>query len=110
MADDGTADIDGQILTDEAALAERIRERLLLYRGTWFLDTRSGLRRELLRGHQTSPEIAAAEITAQIRLEGGDEIIDIGQPEVRFDPASRTLFYAVALTTIYGAMTVSQEV
>ena len=99
--DDGIADLDGQIVDDLQSLRDRVQQAIRLVFGEWFLDTRRGIRRELLQGHQTTLDIAAATITGAIREEGGSEITAISTPVVQLDHQTRRMTYKAEISTIY---------
>ena len=101
---DGVTDLDGTIADDLDSLAQRCEQAILHLFGTWFLDTTSGVRRELIQGHATTLTIAAATLTAAVRGEGGDEILSIETPVVRLDDTTRRMVYQARIETIYGPM------
>ena len=103
----GVTDVDGGIATDLEALRQRVVQAIRFQFGTWFLDSRRGIRRELIQGHETTLGIAAATITQAIRDEGGDEITGIELPVVQLDFDTREFRYSARISTIYGATVVS---
>ena len=99
--EDGIADLDGRVVDDLESLRDRVVQAIKFLFGEWFLDTQRGIRRELLQGHQTTLDIAAATITAAIRDEGGAEITAISTPVVQLDHQTRKMTYKADISTIY---------
>ena len=107
--DDDIADIGNGLLDGIESLAERVRERIFFRLAEWFLDTNAGVDYDLIQGHQTTLELAAATITEAIRDEGGAEITAISTPVVQLDRSTRSMTYKAEIDTIYGAMPIEQE-
>ena len=99
--ENGIADLNGEVADDLESLRQRIVQAIKHTFGEWFLDTNTGIRRELLQGHQTTLDIAAATITTTIRNEGGSEITAISTPVVQLDHETRKMTYKADISTIY---------
>ena len=99
--ENGIADLNGEVADDLESLRQRVVQAIKHTLGEWFLNTNTGIRRELLQGHQTTLDIAAATITAAIRNEGGAEITAISTPVVQLDHATRKMTYKAEISTVY---------
>ena len=99
--ENGIADLNGEVADDLESLRQRVVQAIKHTLGEWFLNTSTGIRRELLQGHQTTLDIAAATITAAIRNEGGSEITSISTPVVQLDHDTRKMTYKAEISTIY---------
>ena len=107
----GITDLDGTVVDGLEALRQRVHQALQFFYNTWFLASQRGIRPELVRGHETTVDVAGAAITATIRDEGGDEITGINPPPfVRLNYETRTLTYKATIQTIYGDMEVSEAI
>lgn len=106
----GFPDLDGTVVDDLESLKQRVVQAIKFVFGSWFLNQERGLRYDLIRGHQTSLEIAARTITETIREEGGSEITSIETPIVTLDVATRSMTYHARVQTIYGVMSLTQDV
>lgn len=104
----GTIDLDGTIVSDLEALRQRIVQAIKFQHGTWFLNIRRGIDYDLIRGHQTTLEIAAQVLYNAILSEGGDEVIDIQTPVVELDRNTRRMTYQANIKTIYGPMDLNE--
>ena len=100
----GVPDLDGTIVSDLEALRQRCEQAIRFVFGTWFLASNRGIRRDLIQGHQTTLQIAAATLTDAVREEGGDEITAIDTPIVQLDFETRKMRYQARISTIYGTM------
>ena len=106
----GFPDLDGTVVDGLESLKQRVVQAIKFVFGTWFLNSERGLRYDLVRGHQTTLEIAAQTISDAIREEGGSEILNIETPVVTLDRSTRRMRYHAQVQTIYGAMPLSAEV
>ena len=109
-SDTGFHDIDGTVVDDLESLKQRVVQAIKFVFGTWFLNTSRGLQYDLIRGHQTSLEVAAQTITETVREEGGSEIIRIETPVVNLDITNRKMTYKAQVQTIYGDLSIEQEI
>ena len=105
---DGRPDLDGTVVDGIEALRQRVEQAIRFIFGEWFLAADRGLRRELVQGHQTTLDLAAATITGTIREEGGDEVTSVETPVVTLDFQTREMTYSAIVHTIYGVMPLSQ--
>ena len=99
-------DLDGTLVDGLTSLRQRVVQAILLRTNDWFLATNRGIPRDVLTGHATSG-IAAAAITAAIRLEGGAEVK--GVQNVRYSLTRRRFAYTAEVETIYGRMDIDEQ-
>ena len=76
---------------------------------TWFLSRARGLNYDLLIGHQIPPALAAAALSDTIRTEAGDELVALRDVTYSLDRATRVFRYYVIVDSIYGPMTISED-
>jgi hypothetical protein len=103
--------IDGQ-----EAIAQRIKSRLLLILGEWFLDTGAGVPwfqpedssvRPIMGGPR---DLSYAEAVLKAQILGTDGVRSLESFEMSFDPRTRMLLIDAVVTTDDGdALTVSLE-
>lgn len=83
-------------------------QALWLIAGEWFLNTRRGLNRGLVLGHQINLELARETLDEVIRTEGGDEIISLENSTVTIDRGRRRLNYSVEIISVWGEMEIAE--
>lgn len=102
---DGPHDLDDTVADGLESLRQRIDQRLRFRRGSWEFDPDAGT--ESVIGHQTTAGIAGAVITAAIRDEGGDEIIEVTDVTVRLDAETRLFRYSAQVRSVHGDLAMS---
>ena len=100
----GPPDLDGLVVDGIDALAQRLRQAVLLRVGGWFLNRPAGIPEDVLIGNATTADLAASAITEAVRREGGGEVTGIASVEYSIDQRTRTFGYRVVVNTIYGEM------
>ena len=103
-------DLDGGIAEGLEALRQRVEQALRFRVRTWFLNRSQGLDYDMLIGHNLRAETIALAITDVVRREAGDEIPDLAEPEFSLDGRTRVFRYSLTTPTIYGPMTIEQEI
>ena len=102
-------DLDGRIVDGLEALRQRVVEAIRFRFNTWFLARNQGLDYDLLIGHQITPALAAAALNDTIRTEAGDELVALRDLTYSLESATRVFSYYVVVDSIYGSMTISEN-
>lgn len=90
-------DFDLQLTTDEQAIAQRVKQALLLFKGEWFLDRDLGIPYyEDILGLKNSIDSVRAVFVKAIRSVDG--VKDLTEFNIEFNDATRTL--GIKLTII----------
>lgn len=84
------------------ALAQRLTEKLRLFRGEWFLDTRIGVPwfRDVLGSKSPRGEVVQGAIRQPILDD--DEVIEITRFEIDFDGDTRKVRMDMGIRSVYG--------
>ena len=102
-------DLDGKIVEGLEALRQRVVQAIRFRFQTWFADTRRGLPYDQIIGHVATADLAASAVTGAIREEGAEEITGVRETSVTVDHDNRVLMYHATVTTVYGDMTLNEE-
>lgn len=89
-------DFDLQLTTDEQAIAQRVKQALLLFKGEWFLDRDLGVPYyEDILGLKNGVDTVRAIFVNAIR--GVDGVKDLTEFNIEFNDATRTLKLKLAI-------------
>ncbi len=98
-------DLDGTIADGLQSAAQRVRQRLRFWRGTWYLDQNAGVPylQDVL-GQRNRLPLAASAITAQIRT-----VPDVtAVSDVNVIIRNRRLIYTATVHTIHGTLQIEE--
>ncbi len=106
--DDLALDANGnmQVVTELEGLRQKVQQKLRLWRGEWFLDTRAGVPYEqdiLIRG--VDPGLVTSLLNAQILAE--PEVREIVEVSADLDRDTRVYTYTARVASIFGEMEIS---
>ena len=96
-------DLDFTLIDGIESLRQRLVQRLLFWRGEWFLDTSQGVPYlPSVLGRQGSLTLLRQVITAYIEVD--DEVTGVRNIEIEFRPTDRRAGYRADVDTIHGTI------
>ena len=101
-------DIDLSVVDRLESVRQRVRQRLLLWRGTWFADVQAGVPYiEDVFGRQQDAGLAQRTITDILRTV--EDVTDVREVLAALDETTRRFRYQAVLDTPFGALEVDEE-
>ena len=101
-------DLTGRIIDGIESLQQRIRNRLHLRRGDWFLDPNAGIPYGTLLQHSGNLRLLEQAIVAALREL--PEVTGVINITIEHLPATRTAEFSATVQSIYGDMNVTEVI